>query len=292
MRQEKEVRISYWAAHLTTIVSVALVLVIIGVIAMVSAAAASETRRIKEKIELSAVLTDSATDSQADSLAKAIAALPFTRSAKAVTKEDAMRQWKADTEEDLETLFGVNPLSPEVSFTVKADYASEAGLRKIKAQVEKMGLVEAVAAPDAEMVDTMNTNIEKAAYVLGGIALVLLVISFVLINNTVHLTIYSRRFTIHTMQLVGATNGFIRRPIVGNNLLSGVLAGLLASAVIAAAMLGAPRMGYGHLGTLVPWWQFGAIAAALVIVGALICSVAAIAATNRYLRKDYDELFK
>ncbi len=292
MKQEKEVRISYWAAHLTTIVSVALVLVIIGVIAMVSAAAASETRRIKEKIELSAVLTDSATDSQADSLAKAIAALPFTRSAKAVTKEDAMRQWKADTGEDLETLFGVNPLSPEVSFTVKADYASEAGLRKIKAQVEKMGLVEAVAAPDAEMVDTMNTNIEKAAYVLGGIALVLLVISFVLINNTVHLTIYSRRFTIHTMQLVGATNGFIRRPIVGNNLLSGVLAGLLASAVIAAAMLGAPRMGYGHLGTLVPWWQFGAIAAALVIVGALICSVAAIAATNRYLRKDYDELFK
>lgn len=202
MKQEKEVRISYWAAHLTTIVSVALVLVIIGVIAMVSAAAASETRRIKEKIELSAVLTDSATDSQADSLAKAIAALPFTRSAKAVTKEDAMRQWKADTGEDLETLFGVNPLSPEVSFTVKADYASEAGLRKIKAQVEKMGLVEAVAAPDAEMVDTMNTNIEKAAYVLGGIALVLLVISFVLINNTVHLTIYSRRFTIHTMQLV------------------------------------------------------------------------------------------
>lgn len=292
MKQEKEVRISYWAAHLTTIVSVALVLVIIGVIAMVSAAAASETRRIKEKIELSAVLTDSATDSQADSLAKAIAALPFTRSAKAVTKEDAMRQWKADTGEDLETLFGVNPLSPEVSFTVKADYASEAGLRKIKAQVEKMGLVEAVAAPDAEMVDTMNTNIEKAAYVLGGIALVLLVISFVLINNTVHLTIYSRRFTIHTMQLVGATNGFIRRPIVGNNLLSGVLAGLLASAVIAAAMLGAPRMGYGHLGTLVPWWQFGAIAAALVIAGALICSVAAIAATNRYLRKDYDELFK
>lgn len=292
MKQEKEVRISYWAAHLTTIVSVALVLVIIGVIAMVSAAAASETRRIKEKIELSAVLTDSATDSQADSLAKAIAALPFTRSAKAVTKEDAMRQWKADTGEDLETLFGVNPLSPEVSFTVKADYASEAGLRKIKAQVEKMGLVEAVAAPDAEMVDTMNTNIEKAAYVLGGIALVLLVISFVLINNTVHLTIYSRRFTIHTMQLVGATNGFIRRPIVGNNLLSGVLAGLLASAVMAAAMLGAPRMGYGHLGTLVPWWQFGAIAASLVIVGALICSVAAIAATNRYLRKDYDELFK
>ena len=132
--------------------------------------------------------------------------------------------------EDLETLFGVNPLSPEVSFTVKADYASEASLRKIKAQVEKMGLVEAVAAPDAEMVDTMNTNIEKAAYVLGGIALVLLVISFVLINNTVRPTIYSRRFTIHTMQLVGATNRFIRRPMVGNNLLSGVLAGLIASA--------------------------------------------------------------
>lgn len=292
MKQEKEVRISYWAAHLTTIVSVALVLVIIGVIAMISAGAASETRRIKEKIELSAVLTDSTSDAKADSVAKAIAAMPSTKSVRVITKEEAIRQWKADTGEDLEELFGVNPLSPEVGFTLKADHASEAQIRRVADAVEKMDCVEAVAAPDAEMVDSMNANIRKAAYVLGGVAIVLLVISFVLINNTVHLTIYSRRFTIHTMKLVGANNGFIRRPIVGNNLLSGLIAGAFAAAILAAAMLGAPKLGIGHGGTPIPWWQFGIIAGALVVLGAVVCTLAAVAATNRYLRKDYDELFK
>ena len=292
MKQQKEARISYWAAHLTTVVSVALVLVIIGVIALISLGAASETRRLKEKIELSAVLADSASDSQADSLSRIIASRPYARSVSAITKDAAMAQWKKDTGEDLQELFGVNPLSPEVSFTVKAEYASESQLKAIKAEVAAMNGVQAVDAPDAEMVESMNANIERAACILGVIAVALLVISFVLINNTVHLTVYSRRFTIHTMQLVGATNGFIRRPIVGNNLLSGVIAGVVASALLALAMVFAPQAGFGDLAKIVPWWQLGIVAAGLVVAGALICTVSSVAAANRYLRKDYDDLFK
>ncbi len=292
MKQEKEARISYWAAHLTTIVSVALVLVIIGAIALISLGAASETRRLKEKLELNAVMTDSATDARADSLAAVIAAKPYTLKARAISREEAIKQWKADTGEDLQALFGVNPLSPEVSFTLRAEYASPEQISRIKAEVGRMAEVQGVAAPDTAMVKAMNDNIATAAYVLGCIALVLMVISFVLINNTVHLTIYSRRFTIHTMQLVGATGGFIRRPIVGNNLLSGVIAGLVASAILAVAMVGAPELGFGYIEDLVPWWQYGCVAAALVAIGAVICSIAAVIATNRYLRKDYDELFR
>lgn len=292
MKQQKEARISYWAAHLTTIVSVALVLIIIGVIALISLAAAAETRKLKEQIELSAVMTDSATNAQADSLARVVAAMPAVKEAKAITKEEAINEWKADTGEDLQSLFGVNPLSPEVTFSLKAEYTSKAEIDRIVAAVARMNGVQEVAAPDSAMVDAMNTNIEKAAYILGCIAIVLLVISFVLINNTVHLTIYSRRFTIHTMKLVGATGGFIRRPIVGNNLLSGVLAGVLASAVLAVGMAGAPELGFGYLDRIVPWWEFAIVAGALVLIGALICTIAATAATNRYLRRDYDELFK
>lgn len=292
MKQEKEARISYWAAHLTTIVSVALVLVIVGAIALISLAAASETRRIKERLELNAVLVDSATNVQADSLAAVIAARPYAGQVRAISKEEAIKQWKADTGEDLQTLFGVNPLSPEVSFSLKADYASPEQIERIRKEVGSMAYVQGVAAPDTQMVNAMNENITTAAYVLGGIAVVLLVISFVLINNTVHLTIYSRRFTIHTMQLVGATGGFIRRPIVGNNLLSGVIAGVVASGLLAAAMACAPQLGFGYLEELVPWWQLGCLAVALVVIGALICCIAAAIATNRYLRKDYDDLFR
>lgn len=292
MKHQKEARISYWAAHLTTIVSVTLVLVIVGVIALASIGAATETRRLKEKIELTAVLTDSASDAQADSLARVIASRPFALSVRTVTKSEAMRQWKADTGEDLQELFGVNPLSPEVCFTLKADYASEAMLGKVKKEVAAMKGVAGVAAPDAEMVESMNRNLESMSYVLGAVALALLVISFVLINNTVHLTVYSRRFTIHTMQLVGATGGFIRRPIVSGNLLSGVIAGIIASALMAAVMAGAPGLGLGTPDKIVPWWQFGCVAAGLVVAGALICTLASVIATNRYLRKDYDDLFR
>lgn len=292
MKQEKEMKISYWAAHFTTIVSVTLVLVLIGIVALIGVCADTETRKIKENIELNAIMTDSATNADAVVLAQAIGEKPYIRSVRVITKEEALKNWAADTGEDLMKLFGVNPLSPEVSFTVKAEYASEENMAKIASTISRVPFVEAVAAPDAEMVAGMNRNLENVALILSGVAVVLLLISFVLINNTVYLTIYSRRFTIHTMQLVGATNGFIRRPIVGNNLLTGVISGLMASLLIALTVLLAPQWGFGWIVEFLPWWVIGIVSAGLVIVGALICTVASTLATNRFLRKKYDDLFK
>ena len=107
--------------------------------------------------------------------------------------------------------------------------------------------VESVVLPDSAMVESMNRNIERLSIVLGAIALVLVIISFVLINNTVHLAIYARRFTIHTMQLVGATNGFIRRPFVNDNMISGLLAGLVSSCLLGLSLIAAPGQGSGRL---------------------------------------------
>lgn len=292
MKENKEVRISYWAAHLTTIVSVTLVLLIVGIIAMVTISAASETRRLRERIELNAVMADSVSDAAAAAACRAIAAMPEVRQARLITSRQALDNWRADTGEDLERLFGVNPLSPEVSFTVRADRASAESLSALSARVAALPGVAEVAAPDATLVDNMNRNIEGLSYILGGVGVVMLIISFVLINNTVHLATYSRRFTIHTMQLVGATNGFIRRPFVLNNLLSGVIAALVASGIIALALAGARHAGLDNMADYVSWPAFGVIAAGLLLTGMLICSLAASIATGRYLRKDYDELFR
>ncbi|MDE6794486.1 MAG: permease-like cell division protein FtsX [Muribaculaceae bacterium] len=292
MKNNKEVKISYWAAHLTTIVSVTLVLIIIGIIALISITATSETRRLREKLEVSVVMSDTISDGITKAISERIAVQPYALGVKVITKDEALKNWKNDTGEDLEALFGVNPLSPEITFSVKSDYATEAELKKIEEYVTAIPGVEGVALPDSAMVESMNRNIEKFALILGVIALVMIIISFVLINNTVHLAIYARRFTIHTMQLVGATNGFIRRPFVNNNMLSGLIAGILAAGLIAISLAAAPNAGFTDVSKHITWEMFAIVGSSLVVAGVLLCGVAAWFATSRYLHQDYDELFK
>lgn len=292
MKPQKEVRISNWAAHLTTGVSVTLALLTLGIIALIWIAAANESRRVMEKIEISVIMADSVSDNRALEICEAIRQQPFTLHAVFISKEQALRNWQQTTGEDLKRTFGVNPLSPEVAFTIKNEYTSSKAISKIKDAVAKVEGVAEVGTPDNEIIEAMNANIRRLTLGLTILAAVMLVISFVLINNTVRLSIYSRRFTIHTMQLVGATDGFIRRPFVMANALVGALSGLVASGIIAAFFAVAPGLGLDSLQRMVGWYSLLAMAGALVVVGSLICALAAALATTRHLGQDYEELFK
>lgn len=290
--ENKEVKISFWASHLTTMVSVTLVLLLVGIIAMVWVSADKETRRLREQVELSAIMADSVSNGRAKEIGQLINREPFSKKVRVISREQALKNWAADTGEDLAGLYGVNPLSPEVTFSVRADWNTTAGIEAIKKKVASIPGVESIDAPEAEMVEAMNSNIGGMTLILAIVAGVMLVISFVLINNTVQLTIYSRRFTIHTMQLVGATNGFISRPVVMNNALCGMMAGILASAVMSAMLLCAPHAGIGDIVSYVGWPACGCIAGGMILLGMVLCSLTSWIATARYLRKDYDELFR
>lgn len=292
MKSNKEIKISYWAHHLTTIVSVTLVLLLMGIIALIWIGADKETRRLKERLELTVIMADSVPAAQANALAVEIGKEPYARDVRYVSREQALDNWTADTGEDLQELFGINPLSDEVSFGIRADYADARSIGVIKASLEKKAGVEAVSSPDESMVESMNTNIRRLTLILGIVAGVMLLISFVLINNTVHLAIYSRRFTIHTMQLVGATDGFIRRPIILDNMLAGLVASLVASAVIAAALAGSKEAGLPDLGEYIGWGTCGIVGGGLVAAGTVLCALASWCSANVYLRKDYDQLFR
>lgn len=289
-KKKREAKISFWAAHATTIVTVTMVLLIVGLILLTAFSAKQETRRIKESFEISVIMADSISDSNAAAIASQMKKMPFCRNIELISKKHAMEIWKKDTGEDLESLFGVNPLSPEISFTIPEAYSRKDSILKIQKTLLAIKGIESVATPDSEIVSSMNTNIARLTIILGSIALVMLIISFVLINNTVHLTIHSRRFLIHTMQLVGATNGFIRRPIVIRNLYAGLFSGVLASILLAAAFWGAPEMGYNEIQTYITPEILGITALILIILGGLICSISALIATSRYLRKDYHQL--
>ena len=291
MKGEKDLKISYWAAHLTTIVSVTLVLLLCGIIALISLSSEKETRRLREQIEVSLVMNDTVSDSYARTVANKLASMPFALETGYISKAQALKDWKTETGEDLETLFGINPLSPEVFFKVKAQYASTDSLKVIETELKQIPGVEELALPNSEMVESMNRNIETLSVILGIVAFVMVVISFILISNTVHLTIYARRFTIHTMQLVGATKGFITRPFVVNNMLAGFIAALVSCGITAIALAAAPHAGWNDVANYISWWLYACVAGGMIIAGPAICGVAAKIATSRYLKKDYDELF-
>ncbi|MCH5225639.1 MAG: hypothetical protein J1D77_06540 [Muribaculaceae bacterium] len=292
MKEKGDARISYWAAHLTTTVSVTLVLLLLGIITFITLSSEKETRTIRERLEVSVVMGDTVSDASAERLSSLLSSRPYALEAGYIGKAQALKDWQEETGEDLETLFGVNPLSPEVYFRVKADYSSPDSLRVIENELKVMPGVEEVVMPDSEMVEAMNSNIQSLAIILGIVALVMVIVSFVLINNTVHLSIYARRFTIHTMQLVGATDGFIRRPFIVNNLLAGLMASLVASGILAISLGAAPHMGWNDVAHYISWGLFACVAGGMIIAGPLICCVAAAIATSRYLGKDYDDLVR
>ncbi len=291
MGKRKEYRLSGGAEYLTTLVSVSLLLLIIGSVALLGIAARRESQRLQAGVELSAVMADSVTDAQAAALARQLAAQPYVDSVYVVSKAEALDNWSELTGENLEEVFGVNPLSPEVAFTLHSEYTSPEQVEHIVTSLTALPQVEGVARPDEAMILAMTDNIAKLIWVLGGVALVMIVISVVLINNTVHLSIYARRFIIHTMQLVGATDGFVLRPVAVRNGVVGMIAGGLASVVLAAFLWGSDSLVAVSMANIVPWGDAAIVFAALIAGGAAVCAVASAVSATIYLRKDYDKLF-
>lgn len=292
MKPQKEVKISNWAAHTTTGVSVTLALLTLGIIAIIWIAATSESHRMMEKIEISVVMADSIGDDRAKSIGEAIEKTHFAQNVRLITKQEALENWKEATGEDLEQVFGVNPLSPELAFTVASEYSTAKGIAGIKKSVSAVAGVAEVGTPDSHMIDTMNSNIRRLTLGFTVLAAVMLVISFVLISNTVRLSIYSKRFTIHTMQLVGATDGFIRSPFITANAVVGALSGLVAGGLLTGTIALSGNLGMPELMVLIGWQWMAVLDGGLIVGGALICALAALLATTRHLRQDYGELFK
>lgn len=237
-------------------------------------------------------MADSVSNSTAMIVANDIARKPYTHNVKLIGKAEAMRRWQEATGEDLMAMYGVNPLSPEIEFNLDGRYATSDQLDRIKTVLKRLPGVEAVDAPDSTLVSSMNNNLSNLTLILAIVAGIMLVVTFVLINNTVHLLIYSKRFTIHTMQLVGATKGFISKPIVAGNALCGLLAGLFASILTTVVAYAAYKYGLDIFSSSVTWQTLLVVSGSLTAAGIVLCGVASWIATMRYLRKDYDSLFR
>ena len=286
-------KISYFSANVTAVISVALVLLLLGIVAVIGVGARGLSEKIKENIGFDISMKEDATEQQIATLRRDIAAAPFTARMKYVSKDDALEVWRQETGEDLMAVLGFNPLTAEIEVHVRSDYADVASIDRIAAGLKKKYAAIESVTTHRENIEAINRTLTQTALVLGVAAAAMLIISLALINNTVRMTIYSKRFLIHTMKLVGATPGFIRRPIVVSCMINGIIAAFVAVGLLSALLyyLSLDSLAGDAVREAVPLEAVGATAAAMVVLGALLCCATAFFAANKYIRLDYDRLF-
>lgn len=280
---------SIFGKNLMATVSVMIVLLILGIFAVVAGGASAFSDTLRSRMGFTVVMSDTATPDDIDNMQRYLQVAQIAASSTYTSADEVMARWDRENGENLIEVFGVNPLGAEFDVTVNAPYACGDSLLALAPKLSAMAGVSDVATT-AEVVDVIDNVLDILTMVFLPLAAALIVVSFVLINNTVRLSVHSSRFLIHTMKLVGATGSFIRRPFVHTGLISGLVAGVGASIVLCGMMLmvhrAAPDLeAYTSLVSLA--WVFPA----MIVTGIVICSIAATLAANKYLSLDYDEMF-
>lgn len=274
--------------------SLTLALLLIGACGLLAIQSKRLVTQVRESNEVRAFLDNDLDSTARLSLANTIANEPFVltnnaASVRYVSKDAAAREFISETKEDFTRFLNDNPLHASYRIRLRESYFAEEKLKEVKGALEKMDGVYEVVYPE-NMVDNINRNITKIYAVMAGFALVLLIIIIVLMNNTIRLALYSQRLLIRSMQLVGATNGFITRPFLMRGLTQGLMAGLIAAVVLCigwyAALYSMPE-----LSTLTEPLHLLMLAGGLVVLGMFIGLLSTFQAVNRYLGLTLNELY-
>ena len=291
MSKKRKSAISTFSAQITSTISVTLVLLILGIVAILGVLANNITQNFKGNIGFVVMLDEKITEGQLNVLKQKWSKEKYVASQKFISAEEVFNhEMEIMGDEVLELMAGINPYQPEFEITVKPQYACRDSIDAIKASLTGIEGIKDVLH-DTTNIDTLNENINHSILILSIVAAALILISFVLINNTVRLTVYSKRFIIHTMKLVGATDSFIRKPFVINNVIHGIIAAIIADIILAGGIY--YLFSYeNNAHYALSWTEAGIVFGLLIIIGVAICATAALFATNKYLRSSYDDMFK
>ncbi len=287
----KSTKTKFFNSNFTTTISIAMVLFLVGVIVTLSLVARQATRFVKENITVTIVLEDTITSPDLLSLQKRLKTAPYVKSWSFISKDSALSELSEELGENPQDLLGYNPLLSSIEVNASADYATPQQMASIKRELEDYDGVHEVIY-QKQMMEDVNRNLQTITIMLAGVALLMLIVSIGLINNTIRLQLYSRRFTISTMRLVGATPWFIRRPFIGRGLLNGIIAAFL-SIVLLEGLLYWLQSYYGFpLFDLVAPFNVGVTSGVMLLLGILIPLVATVFAVGKYVRIKTDDLYR
>lgn len=287
----KKKRSSFFGMQfLTSTISTTLVLLLLGLVVFFVLTANNLSVYVRENIPFSIEMSDDASDKDIQAFQRQLEKQPFVKDTKYISKEEANKEQAEAMGTDPSEFIHHNPFPSMIEIRLNAAYANTDSIIWVANDLKKESIVEKINYPQ-ELIDSVNRNIQKASLILLGLAALLTFISFALINNTIRLIIYSKRFLIYTMKLVGANWNFIRRPFLIRNLLLGVLSAVLADAIL----LGMNHwlMGYEpDLALLITNEILLIVLLSVFVFGLIITGLCAYISINKFLRMKVSDLYQ
>ena len=278
-------------SYFMSLMSIALVLFLLGVFALLMMHAQKLSNHLKENIGFEVVMNSNVKEDNILKLQKQLDAMPAVKSTEYITKEEAIRRLSEDLGEDFLQWLGneENPLLPSIDVRFNADYANNDSIAAIQAQLLKDTNVKEIYYQKS-LVGLINQNVNRIGLALMVASLVLLIIAITLIRNTIRLSIYSKRFLVRSMQLVGATPAYIRRPFIRSGILQGLLGGLIADAFL-ALLLYFLLQRLPELTLVQDYTIIGCIFGGILLLGMLLGGFSTRLALRKYLHADVDQLY-
>ena len=270
-------------------ISTMLVLLLLGIVLFFVLSANSLSTYVRENISFSVLLSDEMSRSQALDFQNELNKNSFVKETKYISKEDALKEQTKAMGTDPAEFLGYNPFTSSIEINLNADYANSDSLKWIEKSIKMNKKVLEIDYPD-DLLELVNDNIRKISLVLLGLAGLLTLISFALINNTIRLTVYSKRFIINTMKLVGAKWSFIRKPILLKHVWIGITAAILADAILCGMVY--LLIGYEpDIVEIITTLNVVIVMASVFVFGVLITSVCAYFSINKYLKMSANNLY-
>lgn len=276
-------------SYASTIVGITLVLYMLGLLGILILDAKKLSDHVKENIGFTVFLNEDVKEVDILQLQKTLDARAYVKSTEYITSEDAAKDLQKEIGEDFVNFLGYNPLPPSIDVHFKADYTVADSLVSLKAELEKNSYVKEVQYNES-MVTGINENLRKASLIILGFSVLLMIISVALINNTIRLSVYSKRFLLRTMQLIGATESFIRRPFILKGFIQGIIASVFAIILLLFTLYFAQKE-VPELKELQDAALFIKLFIFVMILGIIISWTSTYFAVRKYLRIKTDYLY-
>ncbi len=266
-----------------------LVLFMLGLLGMIILHGKKLSDYVRENISISVMLKENVDDDLVQNYMKRLQKTSYVKQAEFISREQAAKELSNELGEDFVQFLGYNPLPASIDLQLRAGYANSDSIAKIERQLLTSNLVKEVVYQKS-LIDQVNSNISKISLVIMSFSLILLIISIVLINNTIKLSIYAKRFLIRSMQLVGATENFIRLPFIKKSIIHGVIAALIANLLLVGTLYIAQQR-IPEIAELQDIKQFGLFFAGVLVLGVVLSALSTWFSVNKFLRMKVDSLY-
>jgi cell division transport system permease protein len=276
-------------SYLSSVISITLVLLLVGIGGVLAVNAKSVSDYFKENIRLSVIFEQNTTEVQARQIMNLLKGKPYVKELKFISKEQGAQEMKSVLGDDFMDVFDLNPIPLSIDMYVRSDYVESDSLSKIKSEILLNPGIKEVVFQES-LIETISENIEQIGIILIVFIVLLLFISFVLINNTVRLNVFSKRFNINTMKLVGAKKSFIRKPFLIQGIYQGLISGIISASLLCFLIFLLER-DFQQIYQMLDINLIMAVCAGVVVTGILLCLISTYLVVNRLLSLPQDELY-